>query len=40
MPSYRRLGEVPPKRHIQFENQNEIVTKNSLNPRQIVLGKI
>ena len=23
MPSYRRLGEVPPKRHIQFENQNE-----------------
>ena len=23
MPSYRRLGEVPPKRHMQFENQNE-----------------
>lgn len=23
MPSYRRLGEVPPKRHIQFENQSE-----------------
>lgn len=23
MPSYRRLGEVPTKRHIQFENQNE-----------------
>ena len=23
MPSYRRLGEIPPKRHMQFENQGE-----------------
>ncbi|MDB4473273.1 homogentisate 1,2-dioxygenase, partial [bacterium] len=23
MPSYRRLGEIPPKRHMQFENKGE-----------------